>query len=91
MTQGNHDLSAQSSTRECAVGAEVEAQKRPKILSAGLSDDELIVFLRETADVLYTRSSLMRRPERLRADTDESEKRLDELDEFISEVVHQQN
>ena len=91
MTQENHDLSAQSNTGDRAVGAEVEAQKRPKIFSAGLSDDELIVFLRETADVLYTRSSLMGRPERLRADADESEKRLDELDEFISEVVHQQN
>ncbi|TAI86901.1 hypothetical protein [Pectobacterium versatile] len=91
MTQENHHLSAQSNTRECAVGAEVEAQKRPKIFSAGLSDGELIKFLRETADTLDTRSSLRGKPEKLRANADESEKRLAELDEFIAEVVHQQN
>ncbi|UFT92956.1 hypothetical protein [Pectobacterium carotovorum] len=91
MTQENHDLSAQSNTRECAVGVEVEAQKRPKIFSAGLNDDELIEFLRETADVIYTRSSLRGKPERLRANADESEKRLAELEKIISGVVHQQN
>ncbi|WP_225085111.1 hypothetical protein [Pectobacterium colocasium] len=91
MTQENHDLSAQSNTGERAVGAEVEAQKRPKIFSAGLNDDELIEFLRETADVIYTRSSLRGKPERLRANADESEKRLAELEKIISGVVHQQN
>ncbi|MEI7214231.1 hypothetical protein WCT97_16520 [Pectobacterium versatile] len=89
MAQENHDLSAQPNTRECAVGAEVEAQKRPKIFSAGLSDDELIEFLRDLIKTLEARKYFNDRPKELRASADAAEKELTRLNTLINVSVDQ--
>ncbi|UPT55491.1 hypothetical protein [Dickeya zeae] len=89
MTQENHDQGATVNTGEHVV--ETEAQKRPKIFSAGLSDKELIEFLRDTINKLEARKHNEGTPERLRAMADDAERKLNELNEFIYSVLYQQS
>lgn len=70
---------------------ESENKAQPKIFRAGLSDDELIGFLRNVIENIEIRNLSKGRPERLRASADESEKELAELDNFIDSVVCQQS
>ncbi|OSN02941.1 hypothetical protein AU510_16235 [Lonsdalea britannica] len=67
-----------------------EKKAQPKIFRDGLSDDDLIYFLRRLIEKMETRNNLAREPERLRIKIIEAEKKLDLLNEDINEIFHQQ-
>ncbi|QYM96182.1 hypothetical protein FGI04_09520 [Dickeya ananatis] len=70
---------------------EGENQVRPSIMRGNLTDDELIEFLKTFIKKLEAREFFKERPEKLRASADSAERELDELNEFISSVLHQHN
>ncbi|ACS87600.1 MULTISPECIES: hypothetical protein [Pectobacteriaceae] len=70
---------------------EGENKVGPSIMRGDLTDDELIEFLLTFIKKLEARESLKERPEKLRASADSAERELDELNEFISSVLHQHN
>ncbi|QCR10045.1 hypothetical protein [Brenneria rubrifaciens] len=67
------------------MGSENKAQ--PKIFRAGLSDDELIGFLRDVIKKIEIRKISEGRPEKLRAQAVEAEKDLVKLDKDINSAI----
>lgn len=69
---------------------DVENKREPFILAGSLSDEELIAFLEGVIVKLTSRRNLVGRPESLREEAGEVERKLKSTEEFINSVVYRQ-